>query len=76
MINSWTPEPEDIEWTKRLIDSLCDGGCWAVPASLSIYTFNKKQKEYTLVGDCTHCCNQRIMKVLTQLGYSLKQNVN
>lgn len=37
-------------WTKRMIDSLKDGGFWMIPRSQSTYRFFKDSKEYSVEG--------------------------
>jgi hypothetical protein len=72
----WEPTADDIKWTESMVSILCDGGVWAVPASASLYTVYKTKKEYVLTGDPTHECNQRIMEVLSHMGYTQVNNVN
>lgn len=73
---AWEPTSDDIEWTRNCINTIKDGGVWVVPASMSMFTMYKKDKQYSLMGDPMCETNQRIMKVLVQLGYTLQHNVN
>lgn len=73
---NWEPTADDIEWTIRTLSVIKDGGVWAVPASMSLFTLYKSRKEYGMTGDPMCETNQRIMKVLSKLGYKLLNNVN
>lgn len=58
-----------IRWTKRLIESLNDGGTWLVPRSGTIVTFDKKKQ--IAVVDAPFMRDPSITKVLTAMGWKV-----
>ncbi len=69
----WQPTGYDISWTENLLRTLKDGGEWIIPASMSTIKINKKEMTYILVGNKKDECNQRIVKVMSILGWKLNK---
>lgn len=55
-----------VEWTQVVIDTLKDGGVWAVPCCGSLYTFFKSKKQFSVVG----AGDPAIDRVLRTMGWS------
>jgi len=70
----WDPKQSDIEWVKNLIRSLKEGGTWAVPCAMSIFTFYHSEQEYVLVGDPSDATNRKTVKILGMLGWKERMN--
>lgn len=47
----WEPEPEQLEWFRKMIDLLKDGGTWDVPSTGHRYQVDKKNKTFKLIRD-------------------------
>lgn len=77
MNHAWRPSPQDIEWTRNLLDGLRDGGSWVTPTNGNIYTVNKKDRSIACdaknIADDT---DYRVLEVLARLGYSVKKPEN
>ena len=59
-----------IQWTKKLIESLNDGGVWMVPRSGTMVRVDKKTQTATLTS--VHP-DPSITKVLTAMGWKVVQ---
>ena len=68
------PRQSDIVWVEELLRVIRDGGTWAVPCSLSIYTFYHSEKEYVFVGDRDEETNQMTVEILKRLGWKERGN--
>ena len=44
----WKPKEQDLEWMRKMIRILKDGGYWGIPATGAVITFYKSRKEFTL----------------------------
>tara|TARA_B100000287_G_scaffold6882_3_gene6699 strand:- start:10932 stop:11213 length:282 start_codon:yes stop_codon:yes gene_type:complete len=73
----WKPRKSDIEWTRKHIASISEGGKWAIPiANNSVITFYHSDKTY----DCINRSNglegdyviMQTLSVLKILGYSAR----
>jgi hypothetical protein len=53
-------------WVQRTIDMLKDGGMWAIPRTLAIYSFNKKDKVVTRINN-----DPSTDRVLKEMGWTL-----
>jgi hypothetical protein len=67
----------DIEWVKDLLSKLTDTGTWMIPASATIFVFNKEDKTYrtiSMLGTDNFTVN-RITHVILQkeLGYTRQE---
>ena len=81
-MTDWKPTEADIEWTRNLVNSLNNNGAWAVPQTMTIFTFDKIAKTYFvqepvaddpllasfLDNDCE--TNERIKICLSYLAYT------
>ena len=69
----YEPQPSDLVWLKDLLETLKDGGIWAVPCSASTFKINKQDKTLTLLaGDINNPTNQRTVAVAAAMGWSVK----
>ena len=68
-MSDWMPADSDVEWVKELVRMIKDGGTWAVPCSLSMFTFYHSKKEYVLVGDKNDPTNHKTFRILNMLGW-------
>jgi hypothetical protein len=48
--DDWVPSPSDIKWLENLIDTLSDGGVWAVPVMNGAFKVDKTNKVFVLIG--------------------------
>lgn len=62
-----------IQWQQNLIDTVKDGGSWAVPRSGTIITFDKGTRTavFTLKG----IPEPDIKRVLERMGWAVVENV-
>ena len=58
-----------IIWTKRLIESLNDGGTWMIPRSGTLVRVDKKTQTATI--DAPFMRDPSITKVLTAMGWKI-----
>ena len=58
-----------IIWTKKLIDSLNDGGTWLVPRSGTMVTFDKKKQIATV--DAPFARDPSVTRVLAAMGWKI-----
>lgn len=58
-----------IIWTKKLIESLNDGGTWLVPRSGTIVTFDKKTQTATI--DAPFARDPSVTRVLANMGWKI-----
>ena len=69
----YEPQPSDLVWLKDLLETLKDGGIWAVPCSASTFKINKREKTLTLLdGNPDDPTNQRTATVADALGWVVK----
>ena len=69
----YKPQPSDLVWLTDLLETLKDGGIWAVPRSASAFEINKQKKTLTLlVGDINAPTNQRTAIVADAIGWVVK----
>jgi hypothetical protein len=81
---SYQPSQDDIEWTHNLVRIITDGGTWAWPSALLIYSFDKPNKTARLVNvEATHpldpmqrVAHSRFQKNLAAIGWKLVPEVN
>ena len=68
----WAPKPEDLEWTKKTLESLKDGGVWGIPYSGAIVKVYKSKQaiQYESVGD-NEVLVQRTNTIVTLLGWDV-----
>ena len=59
-----------IAWTQRLIDSLNDGGAWAIPRSGTVVSIDKTNKVATITSFLP---DPSVRRVLQEMGYSIKE---
>ena len=59
----------DMRWTKRLIESLNDGGSWAIPRSGTVVTFDKRKQIATVDAPFAH--DPSVTRVLKALGWKI-----
>ncbi len=75
MTEEYVPSVIDTTWAKNLVACLKDGGVWHVPATLSMYTIDKKAKTLTLslTGDPEDASqiHQRSKIVFEKIGYKV-----
>ena len=48
-MNNWQPQPSDIEWTRRVIEGLNDGGVWGIPSHRSIWKVDKVKRLFSCI---------------------------
>lgn len=66
----WEPSKKDLAWQKELLRVMDDTAVWGVPASCSVFQFDKRLQTFCLItGDPNDEVNMRIAKVLRMLGY-------
>lgn len=58
-----------ILWTKKLINSLNDGGKWLVPRSGTVVTFDKKKQIATV--DAPFMSDPSVTRVLKAMGWKV-----
>ena len=58
-----------MRWTKQLIESLRDGGTWAIPRSGTVVTFDKRKQ--TAIVDAPFAHDPSVTRVLTALGWKI-----
>ncbi len=46
---SWTPRPSDVAWARNMVETMKQGGLWAVPMNGAVYRFDKATKTLWLV---------------------------
>jgi len=68
---SWKPKPSDIEWTRRMIDGLNDGGVWAIPNNRSIWRLNKLERTFVCIHGTKDFMYQQLESVCKHLGYTV-----
>ena len=74
MVCSIVYADSDVMWVQGVLDMLVDGGTWACPCTTSLFKFNKKRKEYELVGDKDDPTNIITITILEkELGYKRKE---
>lgn len=56
-------------WTRKLIDTLNDGGSWLVPRSGTVVTVDKKTKTATVSAPFMR--DPSVIRVLTALGWKV-----
>lgn len=69
---TWVPTPAVIAWARHLVQSLKDGGVWAVPMNLSVYRIDKKAKVLALVSGIKDDVFDKNVVVFGQIGYQVK----
>ena len=70
--SKWEPSEKDILWAKNLVNSLKEGGVWALPGSGCIFKFSHKNKTIELVlGDTDTEIVERTEEVFKRIGYTL-----
>lgn len=67
---NWTPRPSDIEWTRRLIDRLNDGGLWSIPQNGSDWRLDKKAKVFRCVTGPKDALFEQLTIIGKKLGYT------
>jgi hypothetical protein len=64
------PRPSDIQWTRKLINTLRDGGIWQIPRCDSTWRLDKTNKVFTLVFGSPNAPDNRMLKaILPLIGY-------
>lgn len=60
-----------MAWVQDLIDNLKDGGSWAIPRTLAIYTFDKVNRIARFTGGR----DPETERVLGHMGWQIQENV-
>lgn len=69
---NWTPDPTAIQFMALLIETLKDGGKWAVPVNKTVYKVDKVKKAFVLVeGGVDHLFYMN-EKALQPLGWTVE----
>lgn len=58
-------------WTKKLVNSLNDGGKWVVPRSGVIVTFDKKKQVATVNAPFGAMSDPSVTRVLKAMGWEI-----
>lgn len=67
---NWQPRPSDIEWTRRLIAQMSDGGVWGIPMNQSVWKLDKTNKVFTCIHGKMDDMFDKLTKVCKELGWT------
>lgn len=65
----WIPRPSDIEWQRRLINKLNDGGVWGIPENGTVYRINKVERTLTCINGPKDSIFDKLTEVCRYLNY-------
>ena len=71
METDWEPDEEQLEWTRQFVNMLKNNGVWAIPASGTIVTFDKRNMRAYISGNQDHELALRTKKALMLIGYTI-----
>lgn len=67
----YKPTQTDIDWTRRLIDTLNHNAVWGIPRNESIWRLDKEKKVFRLIhGAWNDPCNRALIAICPKLGYT------
>lgn len=70
-MSKYAPRLFDVIWTEKLIDSLTDGGVWALPMNGNIYRIDKAKQTLTLTAGVCDDVHHRVEITFGHLGYEV-----
>lgn len=69
---NWKPRPMDVQFMSMLIETMKDGGVWAVPVNKTVYRLDKSRKMFVLIeGGVDHLFYMN-QKALQPLGWDVE----
>jgi hypothetical protein len=69
---NWKPRPMDVQFMAMMIETMKDGGVWAVPVNKTVYKVDKAKKAFVLIeGGIDHLFYMN-QKALQPLGWTVE----
>ena len=69
---NWKPRPMDIQFMAMMIETMKDGGVWAIPVNKTVYKLDKQRKLFVLTeGGVDHLFYMN-QKALQPLGWDVE----
>lgn len=69
---NWKPRPMDVQFMSMLIETMKNGGVWAVPANHTVYKLDKDRKVFVLIEGAVDHLFYMNMKALEPLGWKVE----